>query len=774
MRLFSCTSRMLLLAALCCGSSPARAQASSQQTLPQTDPAQTAPPPRGKVLFERHEPVVPDDPAATPATPQADAPEPNPTGRAGISSSTKRSRTTLHRHDDQPAAAADANSPPAAPVDGPVSAVSSSVVEEQAGAGPIVVTLQDKEAASRISTAERSGIAVTGTNLDLHLNAHTGDAEARAQLTVRNTGETPLTHVALRISGALRWESARLAGASTSLQLEQHHLTDDLDHTGVSTELSIALPQSLAPGASVALDLYYGGTLNASAQRLLTLGAPASRAALTDWDTVTDSFTGLRGLGEVMWYPVAGLPALLRDGSAVTEAVEKSRARDAASSFHLRLTLEYDGTQPDAAFFCGERQTLKPLLAGSQQASESGAVVAEWTRSPLGPHTPSLFVASGAPAGSGIVRVMTMDPAASAAVDEAATRVRPMLAEWLGAAQERPLQVLDLPIPGAAAFADGSLLVVPLATPSNAASLAASLVQPLANAWLPDGIAAPWLRDGLPAFLQAVWAERTQGRSAALANLAAIDASLVARSQPAPAAYSSSVETAAPVAALATCTDAACTRGKAAYVFEMLRSMLGDAALQQAISGWRVQAEGAHRTAAEETAAMEKLLQRTAGTKDLGWFFRNWIDAGRTLPDLAIVTVAPRRVERSAPTNYLPEARKPVAGPIGAEPVQQEDDRRAGQQTTASSSGGGAPATGSWLVAVEVQNNGGTDVEVPITVRNGSLTNTLPLRVAAGSRATIRVPFEAEPEEVLVNDGSVPEAHTTSHRRSIRNLPPSR
>jgi hypothetical protein len=774
MRFFSHTSRMLLLAAICSSGVAAHAlQANPQQTTPPVDPPQATPPPKGKVLFERHDPTITDAPAADPATPPVDVPEANPTGKTGVSSSSKRSRTTLHRHDDQPAAA-NTEAPATAPVDAPpaeTSAVSSSATEEQVGT--VVVTALDNQAASHITAAERGSVSITATNLDLHLNAHTGDAEARAQLTVRNTGDTPLLHLPLRISGALKWESARIAGSSTPLPLEQHHLPDDLDHTGVSTELAIALQQPLAPGDSVALDLYYGGTLSASAQRLLALGAPASRAALTDWDTVTDTFTGLRGQGQVLWYPVAGLPALLRDGSAVTDAVEKSRARDAASNFRLRLTLAYEGSQPDAAFFCGERQTLKPLLAGSQQVSDSGAVVAEWTRSPLGPHTPSLFIASGAPAGSGTVRVMTTDSAASAAVDEAAGRVRPMLAEWLGAAQERPLQVLDLPIPGAAAFADGPLLVAPLGTQSNRAVLAASLVQPLANAWLPDGIAAPWLRDGLPAFLQAVWAERTLGRSVALANLAAVDASLIARSAPAPAAYSSSVEAAAPVAALATCTDAACARGKGAYVFEMLRDMLGDAALQQAISGWRVQAEGTHRTAAAETSAMEKLLQQTAGSKDLGWFFRNWIDAGHSLPDLTIVTVAPRRVERSAPTNYLPQARQAVGGPIGAEPVQPVDDRRAGTQTTASSSGGVAPAPGSWLVAVEVQNNGGTDVEVPITVRNGSLTNTLPLRIAAGSRATIRVPFEAEPEEVSVNDGSVPEAHTTQHRRSIRNLPPA-
>ena len=753
-------------------SSPEPQQTSSQQ--PATQP-QTPPPPRGKVLFERHDPPVTDTPVtdqpdAAPATPSEPATQPNPTGKPGISSSTKRSRTTLHRHEEQPAAT-EATAPDAART----AAVSSSAADDNAGAAlATAVTEADRQAAREVSAAERRSIAVAASDLDMHLNAHTGETEVRAQLTVRNSGDMPLLHLPLRTSGALRWESARIAGAATSMTLEQHHLPDDLDHTGVSNELVLTLPQPLAAGGTVRLDLYYGGTLAAGAQRLLALGAPASRAAQTDWDTVTDTFTGLRGLGQVLWYPVAGEAALLRDGNAVPDAVEESRTRDAASSFRLRLTLQYEGSRPDAAFFCGERQPLKPLVAGSDATNDTGAVTAEWVRSPLGRHTPSLFVAGGAPAGTGTIRVMSTDAAASAAVNEAVLRVVPMLSEWLGAAPERPLQVLDLPIPGAAAFADGPLLVIPLSSAAVQAAFASSLVQPLATAWLPDGISAPWLREGLPAFLQAVWAERTQGRAAALANLAATDASLRARSQPVPSAISSSQEHVAPSASLATCTDAECARARAAYVFEMLRSMLGDAALQQAVSGWRVQAESAHRTAAQETSAMEKLLQQTAGARDLGWFFRSWIDAGRSLPDLTIVTVAPRRVERSAPTNYLPQARSPVAGPIGAEPVPQVEERRTSPQGTASSSGGAAPPPGSWLVAVEVQNNGGTDAEVPVTVRNGSLTNTLPLRVAAGSRATIRVPFEAEPEEVLVNDGSVPEAQTTQHRRSIRNLPPLR
>ena len=340
---------------------PSESHANQQQP-PPADPPQTATPPKGKVLFERHEPAVTDTPAASPSIPDADAPpEVTPTGKPGISSSSKRSRTTLHRHDEPPTVVKPATAPAEAPAaDG--SAVSSSAADDLPQAAvPVVLTARDRDAASRVSDAERTSVAVTAVNLDLHLNAHTGAAEVRAQLTVRNTSDAPLQRVPLRISGALQWESARAEGAA--LPLDQHRLPDDLDHTGVASELAVTLKQPLAPGASVALDLYYGGTLTASAQRLLALGAPASRAALTDWDTVTDTFTGLRGMGEVLWYPVAGAPALLRDGSAVPDAVEASRTRDAAGSFHLRLTLEF---APRHCIFLWRTQGASPVGRRSQ------------------------------------------------------------------------------------------------------------------------------------------------------------------------------------------------------------------------------------------------------------------------------------------------------------------------------------------------------------------------------------------------------------------------
>ncbi|MGI4758338.1 MAG: hypothetical protein ACRYGF_15995 [Janthinobacterium lividum] len=771
------TSRALLLLTLLGGGT-------SAQSTPAPAAQEQAPPPKGKVLFERHEPA-PSDTSSEPASPAPATTPTNPDGgKAGVSSSNRRLRTTLRRRtpveatEPAPAPEVPAESPvPAAESSSSSSSSSSSDETSDSGNTAIVLTPADTEAAAKVTDGERMAVSVAATDLDLHLNAHTGKAEVRAQLLVRNNAAEPLAGIPLRISGALRWESVRLAGAAEPLQ--QHRLHDDLDHTGVANELIVPLPHPLAQGETVSLDLYYSGNLVASTQRLLTLGAPAGRAALTDWDTVTDTFTGLRGMGSVLWYPTAGTPRFLRDGSAVTEAVEKSRAANAGSRFHLRLTLEYTGARPDAAFFCGERQPLTSL--GPDPAVSGGIATAEWTRASLGLHTPSLFIAEGAPqeVADGLLRVVTDRADTAAAAGEAAARIRPMLAEWLGAAPQHPLDVLDLPIPGATGFADGSLLVAPLTT-APVAALAPSLVQPLASAWLPADIAAPWLRDGLPTFLQAVWVERTAGRATALAGLAASFRTLQTQAAPPESSSSSSSQPVQALAtfgpSLATCTDPLCTRFKAAYVFEMLRGMLGDSALQQAISGWAVKAaQTPQGSSSIETASLEDLLQQVAGTRKLDWFFKSWVDQDQGLPELRIVTVAPRRVERASPINYLPQARKPVAGPIGAEPVAPTDPRDMSERDAAAfaAANGDAsgPAPGSWLVAVEVQNTGSTEAEVPVTVRSGGLTNTLPLRVPGHGRATIRVPFEADPQEVLVNDGSVPETNESTHRRSIGSLP---
>jgi aminopeptidase N len=120
----------------------------------------------------------------------------------------------------------------------------------------------------------------------------------------------------------------------------------------------------------------------------------------------------------------------------------------------------------------------------------------------------------------------------------------------------------------------------------------------------------------------------------------------------------------------------------------------------------------------------QRVVER-ASKKDLAWLFDDWVYRDRGLADLSIVSVTPRAL--------------PTKTDKGA----------------------------SWLIAVEVRNDGGAAVEVPVTVRSGTLTETQNLRIPGRSSASTRIVFEGEPDEVMVNDGSAPEVTTPRHSKEV-------
>lgn len=623
---------------------------------------------------------------------------------------------------------------------------------------------------SPAGSAERLGLRVETLQLDMHLNTDTGAVITRARMRVRNGGGSPLPSVALQLSSALQWQSARLVdakGGGSQLGVRQYRVTTDTDHTGAVNELVVALPSPLAPGAETSLDLYYGGTLQASAERLLRLGAPDSRAAEADWDTVSPEWTGLRGFGNVLWYPVAAPAVLLVDGDRFQQAVTAERERTVATAMSLSLTVEHTGAGGNTAWFLSQPEPLvSPLrrraesdaeAPPSTDADEPVIETAHWDAVPLDGHPVSLFLAAGgadANAGAHTIRVVGGDAAAAESYATAAAKVAPVLKAWLPARTAGRLTVLALPSPGTQAFTDGDLLVTALHA-GDTAALAESLAYPMAAAALP--LEAPaWVREGVPEFLRLMFVEQTVGRDRMLAELQAA----------VPALQQAEAKRGMDPTPLRSCVDAVCARSKAAYALVTLRTLAGDAAVQQALGAMLSSASDA---GADEGRAMtrrfEDAVQQSSG-KDLQWFFADWFRADRGLPDLQIVQVAPRRVERSASSVIGMPDKRPVAGPIGAEPEAEADDPRRTATTAASRNTAGLP-DGSWLVAVEVQNNGDAAAEVPVTVRGGGLQNELPLRVPAHGRATIRVPFGTTPEQVLVNDGTTPEQHATVHRRTI-------
>jgi hypothetical protein len=665
-------------------------------------PPAAPPPPKGTVIFEREaKPTAEGDTTAAPA--EQAAPDANAAPEGESSSQAESSSSQPEALSNQPQALQRTMPPDAA------------------------VTVTDEE---------RDAITFTAYDLELHLVPAVSGIEAHANFTVRNDGKVALKQVAVQVSSSLAWDSLRVrAGGTAAGTFVQHRLDTDADHTGVAREAVLTLAQPLAPGASLDLTAIYSGSIGVSAQRLERIGAPADQAEKADWDTISPELTGLRGYGNVMWYPVAGAPVFLGDGAKLFDAVGRTRLRQQSATVRLRLTVEYKGDAPDAVYFCGRRELFTAVSETSNLpvAAGQGVATAEFAPRLLGFRAPSLFITDRAATTTdgALLRAVTDQAGVLDQYAAAAAKAQPLLMDWLGDNPIGPLDVIDH---DGQPFEDGAFLVTPLrAAPME--TLTPVLVHTLAHAWFASSHV--WLDEGVAQFLSLLWVETNDGRAAGLARLQASYAPL-ALAEPdfsAAAAAGNKGAGAAGVAAVAGSAsgDAAQPRGqslidasseiyyrtKAAAVLWMLRSITSDEALKQALQQYR------HSHAADATAeGFEQVLEQTSH-KDLKWFFDDWVYRDRGLPDLSIAYVAPRpEVDRSGKT------------------------------------------TG-WLVAIDVRNDGDAVAEVPVTVRSAKLTITERLRIPGRSNAATRITFQDTPEEVIVNDGTVPEVRESTHTKQV-------
>lgn len=570
-----------------------------------------------------------------------------------------------------------------------------------------------------VTDAERSALTFVAYDLDLHITPGDAGMSALARVTVRNDGAEPLAKIALQVSSSLRWESVsvRQAGTSAKITFGQHPVDTDADHTGSVNEAVVTLSKPLAPKADMELMGIYSGETRRSSERLDRIGVSSSLSTETDWDQIGQKGTFLRGFGDVIWYPVSTPPVFLGDGRRFFELAGQQKLRQSGAKIHLRLTVEYKGEAPDAAYFCGRRQ---PLAATSEDrnapvAEAPGIATAEFVTERLGFRFPTLFltdekVVSGS---SDLLSAVTANPDALKGYTEAAEALRPLLADWLGAKPTNQLTILDHP---GQPFEDGALLIAPLRS-ASADSLEPNLVHSLTHAWFPSSQA--WVQEGVAEFMTLLWIERTKGRSAALAELDRQARTLaLAESQGTTAAEPPDGP---PMdrPGLAGASDEIYFRNKAAAVLWMLRGVAGDDALKRAFGHYRL-----NPTLDADPKGLERSLEQVTG-KDYSWFFADWVDRDRGLPDLEIVNAAPRQLEAK-----------------------------------------GGKAQG-WLVAVDVKNDGGAVAEIPVTVRAGALTSTERLRVGPRSSASIRIVFQDAPKEIQVNDGSVPEVGPSIHRRQV-------
>jgi hypothetical protein len=584
---------------------------------------------------------------------------------------------------------------------------------------PASVTAHDVVAAAALialNDSQRDAITFTRYALDVQLTPADSTLAVQARMTVRNDGATPLPYLPLQISSTLQWESIELGGKKLTVghDWQQHALETDADHTGAVTEAVITLAAPLVPGASVEVTAIYSGGIAQSAERLERIGAPTDAASASEWDRITPEFTGLRGFGNVIWYPVASPALFLGDGAKLFQGVGRMKLREAQASFALRLTLEYTGATPSAVLLNGASKTF-PVDANEAVAADAGtprAATVEFAARPLGFLVPSLFVAQAplaAADASSPLRAYAANPDLLAPYATAATQVLPLITDWLGAPPK--LTLVELPEDTDQPFETGGMLAMGLhaAQPSD---LTLQMTHAVARAQLASADVPPraWMDEGLAQFVALLWIEKTHGREAAVAEMNAHGTAL-ALAEPDLSADAN----ADAGQSLILATDEIYYRTKAADVWWMLRDMVGDSALQQALALYRAQV-----AQEKEPSLFQRLLEKTS-QKDLEWFFGDWVYRDRGLPDLSIAAVVPREV-------------------LGKD---------------------------EWLVAVEVANDGYAGAEVPVTVTAGAVSITERLMVPARAHATTRILFEVKPEAVQVNDGSVPELRATVHRKEI-------
>ena len=283
---------------------------------------------------------------------------------------------------------------------------------------------------------------------------------------------------------------------------------------------------------------------------------------------------------------------------------------------------------------------------------------------------------------------------------DAAEKAAPLIAEWFGPLREKAWTA-DLPDPKAAPFESGSLLLTPLAsTDSKLAGLAAA--HQLTHAAFLSF--RPWIEEGLAHFAQALYLEQQKNRQAAL-DYMGLHRSAFSEAEKTTTAPRS--EDAANHSLINT-TSEELYRSKAMCVWWMLRDMVGDAALKKALAAYRLKQDN-------DASYMPRLIAAQT-QRDLEWFFDDWVYRDHGLPDFKVEAAFSRKT-----------------------------------------------LTNAFLLTITVDNLGAAGAEVPIRVRFAGGDVTKRLEVRAKDKAVIRVETPAVPQEIVINDGSVPESDLTNN-----------
>jgi hypothetical protein len=449
----------------------------------------------------------------------------------------------------------------------------------------------------------------------------------------------------------------------------------------------------------VDVEIGYEGVIALDATRLTRVGVPEGVAKHTSWDQMSPTFTAVRGAGYVAWYPITTEAADFSEGNSLFEVGDRWKAREARSEFKARLSLTGVAGDRPAVLLCG---------ASGGGTADFGrdwslASACEWTA--LGTVAPTFvtadYIAQSKPPLS--LFSLTGHEAGATTYANALEPAMKFVSGWFGK-PSAPIAVADFADANSAPFESGTLLMASMAA-SDSKLAGINLVHELVHSALPS--ARPWVYEGLAHFAEALYRQDQGGRQAALDFLGIHRSAFVDSEKE--VAVSAGKEAGQPLAGT---FDETYYRSKAAYVWWMLRDMVGDAALKQAI--------GNYRAAEDRDPKYVERLVEAAAKRDLGWFFDDWVYRDRGLPDFRVQSVHPWQTEK-----------------------------------------------GLQIVTVTLENRGDAGAEIPFRVIFAGGEITTRMEVRARSTGTTRVEMPGVATQIVVNDGSVPEVDLTNNAFTI-------
>jgi len=482
--------------------------------------------------------------------------------------------------------------------------------------------------AFQASALDREAFTFTNYDFDVRVEPEQQRLAVRGKLTLRNDSASSQKNLCLQVSSTLDWRSIQLGGKP--LQFVSQPYMSDIDHTGALSEAIVTLPQAVPPKGMIDLEIGYEGTIPLDATRLTRIGVPEEVAKHSDWDQIGNSFTAVRGIGYVAWYPVAMEAANLSEGNSVWDALARWKTRERSSSVKFTLLHSGEGTPP--LLLCNG--------SGGQRSSErmdrAYEATTECIFDPLQATVPLFAIGDYNGLDRPALNISYLPDHKAAAENYllAGDLALVFVKQWFEISREKPetmkAEVVDLPDPEAAPFENGKLLLAPLNGRDFALARLTAVHQLTHAAFYSP---RPWIYEGVAHFMQAAYKEQDNGRQAAL-DFMGLHRTAVADAETALAAEHN--QNAAADESIINTSREEFYRSKAMYVWWMLREMVGEPALKKALAAY-------HPEQDKEPSYMQHLIEAQAN-RDLEWFFDDWVYRDRGLPDFRVQSVYPRPI----------------------------------------------------------------------------------------------------------------------------------